>query len=836
MNDAKNAGTTGEREGGRRRGRSPGLPVAARRRRVSFRAVILSAAIPVLVALLVLLGVLAQPRASGAEERQSVLSGPLLPSIRDVDPRGLSTLVPFRRRTPSGFLYPFPLRPQPYHGDRFELRGSAEAGWLFERGDDHEARYTEYADLRDGPLLRNFSLEGRRKEGPFRFLFEGGSVGRADGFYRAELGQPGVFRLRARYDALPHVYADDARILFRGVGSESLQLPAGLVPGANPTDDVAAALAGLGERRIVQSRNDSNFDLRLALRPGLTWQAGYHLDRRHGERFFGGTLGLPFGTTNSGSVTELLEPIESRTHDWTSALEYAAPRLQANLRWRTSLYDNRRDALTWENPFAATDLGFLLVPGPPAGRAALAPDNASHQIQGDLATLLPWRGRVVLSGAWTRMAQDETLLPATINGAITRFDDLARRRAGARVDTWMLQSKLRLRPVGPVDLHLDFRIFDRDGDTNYTALDPTTGDYGYVVEDVGPTGRVGAPPFSHRRWNADAGADWRLTRKAKLGLAWNHEETRRANRARQLTRDDRLRAHLSTRILDRGTTRFSYELLKRTGSAYDPTRDAAYYAASPISVALAGPARSLRSFRQFDLARSLGHELEWRTNWGIGQSGDLAFTTRWRQRDFGSDYGVRDERGAEANLDASWLPSPELEAHFYAGWEWRSRRMKTIDSSFGPAIDLTAGGPTFPFANFWSWQSVVTTLSTGTGLTFHPLRTIDLAIDYRLLYSRERVDTDFDRTGGALPFGIDPATAVARYAPQRLVDHVLTLSGTKHWSDRIATTLLYRLYDSTIVDAQQTGLQPLINQNLYLAAVDDDFRAHLVALTARFRY
>ena len=434
------------------------------------------------------------------------------------------------------------------------------------------------------------------------------------------------------------------------------------------------------------------------------------------------------------------------------------------------------------------------------------------------------------------MQQDETLLPATVNTAITSFANLARRRAGARVDTWMLQSKLRMRPISLVDLHLDFRIFDRDGDTNYTALNPVSGAYGYVVEDVGPTNRVGAPPFSYRRWNADAGADWRVTRKTKLGLAWSHEETQRANRARRLTRDDRLRANLSSRIFDRGTTRLSYEYLKRTGSNYDPARDAAYYAGSPVAVALDGPARSLQPFRQFDLARSQGHELEWRSNWAIGQSADLGFTTRYHERDFGSDYGVRDEQGAEANLDASYLPSPRVEVHFFAGYEWRDRRMKTIDSTFAPPGDLTAGGATFPLTNVWSWQSAVTTLSTGTGFTFRPLRTVEFKVDYRLLYSRERVDTDFDRAGSALPFGIDPATALKRYAPQRLVDHVLTLSGTKHWTDQIAMTLLYRLYDSTIVDAQQTGLQPLINQNLYLAAVDDDFRVHLVALTAQFRY
>ncbi|HSD72779.1 MAG TPA: MtrB/PioB family outer membrane beta-barrel protein, partial [Thermoanaerobaculia bacterium] len=722
-----------------------------------------------------------------------------------------------------------------FHGDDLLLRSSVEAGWLFERGDDHEARFTEFSDLSDGFLLRRFSLEGRQKTGLGHFTLEGGSVARDDAFYRIDLGRTGVFRLRGRYDAVPHVYADDARILYRGVGTESLHLPPGLVPGANRAPEIDAALSRLGDRRLVQQRDDSTLDLRLRLRPDLVWTAGYHLDRRHGERYFGGTLGTTFGSTNSGSVTELLEPLQSRTHEGTTSLEFSTRRLQADLRYRASFYLNGRDSLTWENPFAATDLGFLLVPGEPLGRSALPPDNASHQVSGNLATVVPWHGRFVVSGAWTRMQQDQRLLPATINTDLTSFADLSRRRADARVDTWMLQSKLRARPLAPVDIHLDFRVFDRDGDTNYTAFDPATGQYGYVVEDLSPTSRVGAPLFSYRRWNLAAGTDWRVTRKSRIGVEWAHEETRRSNRARQLTRDDRLRLRSTTRIFAQGTMRVSYDYSKRTGSHYDPGRDSAYYAASPLATGLAGPARALRPFRQFDLARSQGHELEWRSNFPLGRAADLAFTARYRQRDYATNYGVRDEMGADVGVDASYLPSPRTELHLFTSYEWRDRRLKTIDSVPGPIVSLSAGGPTFPFVNAWSWDSRVETMTMGTGFNARPFRSISLELDYRLLFSRERVETDFDRTGGALSSGIDPTTAQRGYAPERLFDHVLTISATKRWSEGLSTRLLYRMQDSTIESAQQTGT-PRVNQNLYLGTLDDDFRVHLVALTAEFRY
>lgn len=443
---------------------------------------------------------------SQAGEPESVLSGSVLEGAQVEDPRGLSTLTPNRRRTPTGFLYPFPLKPAPYtsservneEGEEILLRGYAELGWIWSGGQESEARYREFSDPSDGPWLRRFSLEGRERDGLTQFSLAGGSVGRPDGFYRAQIGQVGRFRLRGEYDGFDHTYSNDAHVLYSGVGGEQLRLPASLTAGSSSAAEVEAALASISESRIAQSRNESKIDLSVRLRPDLLWLAGYRLERRDGERPFGGTLGTTFGQTSAGSVIETLEPIHSRTHEWSSALEYASPRLQTNLRYRISLYDNRRESLTWENPFPAVDLGFLVVPGEPSGRSALSPDNHSQQLSADVATQLPLDGRFVASAAWSQMRQDERLLPATINPDLTAFSDLSRTRADALVSTLMLRSKIRIRPIRPLVLNLGFRFFQRDNDTNYRARDDTTGRYGYITEDLAPTDRVGAVPFSYR--------------------------------------------------------------------------------------------------------------------------------------------------------------------------------------------------------------------------------------------------------------------------------------------------------------------------------------------------
>ena len=85
--------------------------------------------------------------------------------------------------------------------------------------------------------------------------------------------------------------------------------------------------------------------------------ADYRIRRRDGEKPFGGTLGTTFGREDAGSVVETIAPIESDTHEWSAALQFASEEVQANLRYRGSVYRNRNSSLTWENPFLAVDGG-----------------------------------------------------------------------------------------------------------------------------------------------------------------------------------------------------------------------------------------------------------------------------------------------------------------------------------------------------------------------------------------------------------------------------------------------------------------------------------------------
>jgi len=787
------------------------------------------------VALLVLL---ALPAADGfaSSDLGSAVSGDGLGSMRDRDDRGASLVLDAPPRTPTGYLYPAPYLPLAYRGDEIRIRAFAEFGYLDNVGDEDEARFEEYADWSDGFLLRNFTLDARQRDGAGYLDLGGGAVGRDDQFYFLEVGQFGLVRLRGEYDALPHVYSDDARVLFEKQGQESLVLPPGLTPGESTAGEIATALSTVGESRLLQQRDETGFDLSLRLLPGLTLAADYRLTRRDGQRPFGGTLGLTFGSTNAGSVIETLEPIHSRTHDWSAGLAWATPDVQANLAYRGSFFDNGRSSLTWENPFPAVDLGFLLVPGQPRGRSALAPDNQLHQLAADVGVALPLDGRFTASGVWTTMRQDQKLLPATINPAISDFATLARDRADARVDQITIRSLVRLRPVRPVRLQLRVGYFERSSDTRYFSFDPTTGEFGYVVEDLAPANRVGAPSFDSERWEVEGGARWTFAKHSQLGLEVEHEATRRTNRSRKEVDDDRVRLHLSTRALPSGTLRLAYEFERRRGSGYDTSRDHVYYAAAPLSGEPAGPERSLLEFRQFDLASRDRHDVQLRSNWMIGERADASLIGRYRTTDFRADYGVTGEEGAEFTAETGYQLSPRFNAHAFVSFAWRRRRMDSINAAPGAGVDFSAGGPVFPFDNLWRSDSDTRTVAFGAGLEARPFDRVFVDASYRYLQTRESVDTGFDDTGGALSPVIDPMTARRGFPALLSSDHVLDISGRYRLVEDVDTRVFYRLVHSTLDDYHQEGLVPLINQNLYLANIDNDYTAHIVGISVILRY
>ena len=755
---------------------------------------------------------------------------------RSVDPDGLSFLRKTRQRAPTGFLYPYPLEPSEglLLGD-WKLRGLLELGWEESWGGGDESYFGQYTDHRDG-VIDAARLEADHPVSGAYTEIGARAIGRDDVSAFLEAGRRESLRVRAYYDELPHRYANDARILFDGAGSERLTLPSGLVAGGNPDAAIDAALASRPTSRLSLQRDEAGVDVRIDLNRNINLRSGYRAVERRGERPFGGAIRFAFQSPNLGSVVETVEPIRSRTHDFHGAFAAANESVQLDLGYTGSLFDNRVQTLTWDNPFPDTNVE--------QGRFALAPDNAQHRFHGTLSYLLPMHGRWTSTGSWISAEQDERLLAPTINGAFPDWNDptlsLSRERASARVDTTVLTSALRLSPWQALGIGAKVDYHRRDGKTEYIAHNPTIDAYGYVIEDgsFGVRERFAAAPYDTDRLTVAGDASLRVASRTQLAVGYEYERIEREQRARAITRDHRGKISLSTRRIPRTTVRVAYQVSDRGGSPFRHERDALYYSAGPPTFTrptIGTPETSLSTFGQYDLADRFVHDANLRVNFQIAEIADLSLIGGVRDEDYDLRHGLQRLQAANANVELNLQPTPAFDAYLYGTAEWRRRKLDTIDSATFTGSDFEPGGPVFPLEGAWDARSRERSLAFGAGLSTRPWRRLELRADYQVMLSRERISYDYASEAALAP-GVTAQTAGSDFPDLRNSDHVVEASARFPITEQIAARVLYRYIHSTVANFTEDALVPRIGHALYLGHRDGDFDAHVLGGTVQLRF
>ena len=811
--------------------------------------------------------------ASGPARGQSApgnaLDPPALDPFEQTDPRGMTNWIPWRRRTPTGFLYPYPTEPQRLTplAPGWLGTGAIEGGWLGNAGDTSETRYGLYADRNTGPILDWLDLALLQPASNLYFDFAGGSIGRDDAFYRGELGEPGLWRLRGSWSGIPRPYATDARVLFVGGGGDTLTLPAGLTPGAVTAAQGDAAVVGLREQTLSVQRDQGELSFELRPSERLQLFARAATIRREGEKPFGGSLGYPGDPTE---YAETLQPIDDRTYDASGGLRYSGALWQSNLTYTASIYRDDFDALTFEIPFAMGD------PAIERGRFALPPDNFWQNARGELSRVLPWHGRFTTTVSWSRGTQDEQLIPPTVNSGtvgslfngLVDLDQwnqrasLPRKRAQAAVFTWLVDSVVRLQPWTSLRLGARLHLYDWNDQTRWTAFNPIAGtagvgQIGYIAEDgaldaSGPERRVFTPgqplfedfrykslPTSYQKRSGQLTADWSALAKTVLGAALDYEETLPEDRERRELREGRARVSLVSRDLEWLTARLSLVHSWRTGDDYDAGFLAKFFVSSLSgyvpALGVTFPYQ-LANQRMVDMARRQENRAELKLAFAIREDMDFSVTAALRDDDYGADYGLRDTRAWNADVEWSWQPSPRASVMFWYGYESRSQHQATINDAFAISSDGSAGGPVFPYALAWRLGSDERVHSAGVGFHWKLTSRLALEADYAFIDSRDGVDYEF-ASPDAIGTGVNPAQAGSHFPPLRYRDQMVATSLVVALAEHVELRVFYRFEDSSVQDFAQRHLEPLSDPRaLFVGHVDGDFSASLYGVSLRLAF
>ncbi len=822
----------------------------------------------------------------------------------DRDPDGMGeTPDP---RTPTGLLHAYPLPPRTptRSASGWMYSGSVEAGLILGSGNERAAGFRAYKDLDNGAYLNGFQLRAEKPDAARFIEVFGGGTTFDDQFYGLQFGRYNDWKVKAFYTESPHVFTSTYRNLWSGTGSANLRLN-GLVPGGNTNaattnaDLRAAALATpYSELGIVRKKGGMRLDMNLA----SEWKffASYTHEKREGARPFAAVFGGGGGT---GGV-ELPESVDNTTHDLVAGVQWADALSSFNAQVSASLFRNDVDTLTFENPlFVAAANGIAAGAGTGAfaqGRFDLHPDNDALNLRAEYARRLPgfFNGRFTALVSAGTMRQNDSLIPstmysgATVNGVAGGAWDttasLSRQRAGARIDTRLLDLGLSLKPTARLDLKGRVRHYETDNRTEYWACNPLTGQWGRLTNDGSGAAMINTPaylaagcnaaavralgvtpsagninvrnvPFEYSQTQFIFGGDYRLDRHNALNASLEREEFDRAHRERKETREHKLKLGYVNRSLERGTLRVSYEHARRRGSDYISDPYHAFYSAGlgPLPTA-AGNVNSwihvLAQLRKYDLADRDQNLLNARLNYALRHDLDAGMSMQWKDARYpDSEYGRTDhQKQTSVNLDLNWQASPALSV--YGFYSYQNGRMAQAGIQPGTACAIPAGGSgsqaatqalldacaqagstQFPLANGWSTGHRDRNDVLGFGL-YRDFGRWRLDLSYTHVSGRSRIRYLY----GSGIANVNPALTGDGFPDLRFIQNNLEANLVVPLGKRLLLRLMLRHEDGKIRDWHYDGVDvnpvPGTNQQTYLDAGPQRYRAFLVGMFVKLDF
>jgi MtrB/PioB family decaheme-associated outer membrane protein len=433
------------------------------------------------------------------------------------------------------------------------IYGAVDFGGRITHVDGDAARFQRYRDLRGGIYGDNM-LAGRRNE-DWNIEFQGWNVGYRDQRYQVDLQRVGRLSATFLWDEIPMFISRDTRTLYTQTAAGVFRI-----------EDTIQQEIQSGARTLRNFEDQAvRFDLRTTRKIGQA-DVVFNVDRsidlilrvknttRTGAIPFGGTFGF-------NNAVELPVPVDTRTSEVQTALEWGNGTRMLRVGWDGSSFANDVESVTWDNPLR---YGPDVTGTPSQGRMALWPANTLTYLHGTGAISLPLRGRLTGYVALGRGRSDADLLPFTVNTAIAPIA-LARPTAEAEHKMAIAQLTAALRPTPRLSINAKYRYSDVDA---ATPIFERTG--GSVAYDS--TFAAAAAPseyFSVTRSAFDADAALQVLRSTSIKAGYSHLASDYTHRIWHTTGEDVFRISVDTTGHPLVMLRGLYENRQRQGERFD---------------------------------------------------------------------------------------------------------------------------------------------------------------------------------------------------------------------------------------------------------------------------
>lgn len=435
---------------------------------------------------------------------------------------------------------------------RTPTSGTIDLGVRFTDVSGDAARFQRFRDLGDGAFLERLRFDRQRD----RWLvnISADHVGRLDQRYGAEFIHSDRMNISFQWDQIPLFVSRDTRTPYVVESQGVLRLADGLQQGVQSGQLLLSDVVSGARAFDSKSRRDiARLSVRFSPRRDLDLRFNLTNTLRDGT--------MPLGTLFSASNTiELPAPIDSRTTDVASGIEWTGTRGSLRVGYDASWFNNSASTLVWDNPMRFTDAAAL----PSQGRYALAPDSTLHSVTTAGALKLPANSRMTASATVGTWRQDDALLPFTINTALATIP-LDRATTEGEVRTLAMNYNFTSRPTQYVWLNARYRYYDLDNRTPEFHMPQR------AVNDssISNFARGTTEALSYTRQNFDVDMSVTPVPFTALRAGYSRDWTDRTHRIFARTTEDTVRASIDSTAPQWLTLRAIVERSKRTGTGFD---------------------------------------------------------------------------------------------------------------------------------------------------------------------------------------------------------------------------------------------------------------------------
>ncbi|NND66277.1 MAG: MtrB/PioB family decaheme-associated outer membrane protein, partial [Halioglobus sp.] len=595
---------------------------------------------------------------------------------------------------------------------------------------------------------------------------------------RLTWGRTDNMRLELGFDSQRQVRNDSGRTPFRGDYTQVL--PQNWVSGIN-TQDFAALDGALRsfDRELERQELSAAFSMRLAERWRLRSNLRY--EEKEGHSDVG--AGIYINGASADAVL-LRKPVDYKTTEFDLGLAFEGERLHLDGELAYSDFDNDKNVLTWQNPYA--NFGDTVAYPAGTGGLSIAPDN--EQLRGRLVGhyVFSRSARFQFDGSYALATQDQDYLGYTVNNSLTVSEPLPASDLDGEVASGTFNGKLLLTPWSGFTAQLFYKLRDRDYDVDRDGYLYVRGD---GADQPGAEQTVYNTAHDLTAQTGGIKASYRLPLRSRLTAEYAYEEVERTNAAVETTEEDRYSLTYRIQPLTNLSARARLLYADRAADTYN--WDQSYFALLDTGFINATPdsQRYLNHplLYQFTLANRERYEGGLDLSYLPAEQWHLTFNVLWRYDDYDqSRLGLTEAETIGGHASASYAAGETLTVTAYAGLDRYDGNQGSRTFRGGQEKNAFEIFPPLPQASDpdqnWELDATDHTVTLGANINWRPAQDYEVELDYSYVDTRAEQQLYTQAGNSDLP---DVDTRL----------HHFTAAASWHVSSEMSLRLDYQYYD-----------------------------------------